>query len=387
LRLLTISKAMSGASYTVISDEARTKWTVRVLAVMLLIEFAVTWRGWTPYRTYPAVPYIPWLHLNAFSVVVFAFACLGLLASLWNRFRKPGLVVFFVCIVFLILEDQTLLSTYIYFGLFAALFILLNRVDCFRLALILFYFWTGFHKLNGQWLTRVFPWVFFTPRFTHWLSYLGHWRLMAAGSAMLEMSISPLLFSRRTRRWGVYLAVCLHLTILLLIGPLGMNIYPGVWAWNVGMAAWVVVLFWNLDEPTRLSPVRDPVRGVAILFFGLLPFLNAFGLWDEDLSFHQFSGATVAAYLEVPQGEVSKLPQSARDAMVGDRVYFSTWSDKDTRIDAYPAERVYHGIFRQVCHQVPDAVLVIMSKPEWPSGRSTDKRESCPTVSTDSPAH
>lgn len=99
------------------------------------------------------------------------------------------------------------------------------------------------------------------------------------------------------------------------------------------MAAWVVVLFWNLDEPIRLSP--DLMQGVVLLFFVLLPFFNMFSLWDEDLSFHQFSGATVAAYSEVPQGEVSKLPQSARYVMVGDRVYFSTWSDKDTRIGAF----------------------------------------------------
>jgi hypothetical protein len=91
--------------------------------------------------------------------------------------------------------------------------------------------------------------------------------------------------------------------------------------------------------------------------------------------------------LEIPQGDEPKLPQSARDVLVGDRVYFSPWSIKDTNVDAYPAERVYRGIFSQVCRQVPDLILVIVSKPEWPSGRTTDKRESCPALSTDLPAH
>jgi hypothetical protein len=384
---LTISRVMSGASYTVISDEARTKLTVRILAFMVIASFAVAWRGWTPYRTYPAVPYIPWLHPSPVSVGVLAFACLGLLASVWDHFRKAGLVVFFLCTVFLILEDQSRLSTYIYIGLCAALCVLVDRLDCFRLALMLVYFWAGFHKLNVHYLTQIFPWVFFTPRITHWLSYLGHWRLMAAASALLELGVAPLLFWRRSRRWGIYLAVSMHVIILVLIGPLGMNPYPGVWAWNVGMAAWVVVLFWNLNEPIRLSPVRDVVRGAVILFFGLLPILNMFSLWDDYPSFHPFSGATMDAYLEVPQGEAPKLPRSAQDAMVGDRIYFSPWSNKDTNVDAYPAERVYRGIFWQVCRQVPDSILVIVSKPQWPNGRTTDKRESCPTLSTDSPAH
>ena len=80
---------------------------------------------------------------------------------------------------------------------------------------------------------------------------------MAAGSAFLELGIAPLLFWRRSRRWGIYLA--LHSIILLLVGPLGMNHFQCVWAWNVGMAAWVAVLFRNFDEPTRLfaGPRRD----------------------------------------------------------------------------------------------------------------------------------
>src|SRR4029077_20887780 len=101
--VLAVKSEMS--TYTVISDEARTKWAVRILAFMLVASFAIAWRGWTPYRTYPAVPYIPWLHPSAVSVGVLAFACLGLLASLQGRFRKEGLVVFFLCTAFLIVED------------------------------------------------------------------------------------------------------------------------------------------------------------------------------------------------------------------------------------------------------------------------------------------
>jgi hypothetical protein len=372
----------------VISDEARTRWAVRILAFMGIASFAVTWRVWTPYRTYPAVPLIAWLHPSAVSVGVLAFACVGLLASLWDRFRKAGLVVFFLCTAFLVLEDQSRLLAYAYIGLFAAACLFTDRLDCFRWGLIFVYFWAGFHKLNAQYLTRVFPWVFFTPRITHWLSHLGHWRLMALASALMELGIAPLLFWRRSRRWGIYLAVSMHLSIVVLLSPLGLNIYPCVWAWNVAMAAWVVVLFWNFDEPTRLSPVRSVMGVAVILLFVLMPILNMFSLWDDGASFHQFSGAAVDAYMEIPQGKAWELPQSAREVMVGDRVYFSPWAVNDNNSDSYASERVYRGVFRQVCRQAPDLTLVIVSTPKWSSGRiTTDKRESCPTLSTDSPAH
>lgn len=369
-----------------ISGEARTRWAVGILAFMGIASFAVTWRMWTPYRTYPAFPYFPWLHPSAVSVGVLTFACVGLLASLWDRFRKAGLVVFFLCTAFLVLEDQSRLLAYVYIGLFAAVCLFADRLDCLRLALMFVYFWAGLHKLNGQYLTRVFAWVFFTPRITHWLSYLGHWRLMAAVSALLELGVAPLLFWRRSRRWGVCLAVSIHLIVLVLIGPLGMNDYQCVWAWNVAMAAWVVVLFWNLDGPIRLSPVRSVMSYTTIFLFGLTPILNMFSLWDDGASFHQFSGAAVDAYLEIPQGEARELPRSAQEVMVENRVYFSSWAVKDTNADSYAAERVYRGVFRQLCRQAPDLTLVIV-KAEWPSGRTTDKRESCPALSTNSPAH
>jgi hypothetical protein len=308
------------------------------------------------------------------------------LASLWDRFRKTGLLIFSLCTAFLVLEDQSRLLAWVYISLVAAVCLLVDRLDCFRLALPFVYFWAGFHKFNGQYLTRVFPWVFFTPHITHWLSYLGHWRLMAAASAACELSVAPLLFWRRSRRWGVYLAVSLHLMILVLIGPLGSNIYQCVWAWNVGMAAWIVVLFWNFNEPVRLFPVRDVMRGAVIFLFVLMPILNMFALWDDGASFHQFSGVSVAAWLEIPQGKEPELPRSAREVMFDDRVNFSDWAVKDTNADSYAAERVYRGVFRQICRQAPAAILVI-EKYKWPSGRATDKRETCLIVSRDSPSH
>ena len=206
---------------------------------------------------------------------------------------------------------------------------------------------------------------------------------MAAASALLELGIAPLLFWRRSRRWGIYLALSMHLIILVLIGPvfsghLGMERRHG----SVGCS--FVLEFQRADAPFS-SPRCDTGHRDHSLWpnADTQPVLT----WDDYPSIHPFSGATMNAYMEIPQGEEPKLPRSARDVMLSDRVYFFSRSMKDTNTDGYPAERVYRGIFRQVCRQVPDLTLVIVSKPEWPSGRTTDKRESCPTLSTDSPAH
>lgn len=199
---------------------------------------------------------------------------------------------------------------------------------------------------------------------------------MALSSALLEVSAAALLFSRRGRHFGVLAVATIHAIALILIGPIGMRYAPVVWPWNVAMVAYVVTLFWNYDG--SLFPVRDMMQGVAILLFGLLPILNLFSLWDAYLSFHAFSGGTMEGYLQIPQGKETELPPAARRVLIGNRVAFVNWSMADTRASAYPAERVYRYIFKETCKTAPDATLVIVSKPEWPSGRRTETLESCP---------
>jgi hypothetical protein len=291
-----------------------------------------------------------------------------------------------LCTCFLILEDQSRLQPYIYVSLIVALGLLYHAVrggelNALRTAVVFVYLWAGIQKLNVHYFRETFPWVFFSPRVTHWLLFLsGHVRIvavMALASALLEVSAAALLFSRRWRHFGVLAVATIHAVALVLIGPIiGMGYAPVVWPWNFAMVAYAVILFWNYEG--SLFPVRDPMQAVAIMLFGLLPILNLFSLWDDYLSFHAFSGATMNAYLQIPQGKETELPLAAQRVLSGNRVEFASWSMSDTRASAYPAARVYRYIFRETCKTAPDAELVIVSKPAWPSGRTTKTLETCP---------
>jgi hypothetical protein len=201
---------------------------------------------------------------------------------------------------------------------------------------------------------------------------------MALLSALLEFGAGALLIWPKTRSVGIAVIVVLHLTLLLLIGPIGLNYAPVVWPWNVAMASWVVALFWKWTERDAFK-IRDPVHAVVLILFGLLPALNLVGLWDAYLSFHAFSGAQMDAYLEVPPGLETELPEPARRVLHDHRVYFASWSFADNGASAYPAERVYHRVFKTMCKTAPDIILVIVSKPQWPSGRTTEISETCVT--------
>lgn len=367
------------------TEERRAQLVANVLAITAIPTFAISWRFWTPYRTFPTVPYIPGLHPTQFSVVVLVMACAGLVLACAPKHRPLGLATFILCLCFLVLEDQSRLQPYIYVEVIVAIGLFHHAVkggelNALRVATVFVYLWAGIHKLNVHYFDEVFPWVFFSPRITHWLSFLEYHptvvRTMALSSALLEVSAAAFLLLRKTRAVGVIAVATIHVVALLLIGPIGMQFAPVVWPWNLAMVAYVLVLFWNFDSP--ILHVRDPAHALTVVLFGMLPVLNLFSWWDAYLSFHAFSGAHVDASLQIPDGKESELPPAARRVLYKHRVSFDGWSMSDTKASAYPAERVYRSIFRQTCKKAPDAELVIVGKPEWPSGRTSETVEKCP---------
>jgi hypothetical protein len=367
------------------NEELRADFTTVVLAMSSILTFAISWRFWTPYRTFPVVPYLNFLNPSQLSVVVFAFACIGLVIACTQKYRALGLGAFLFGTAFLVLEDQSRLQPYIYLEMIIALGLLWHTLKgasltSIRMALVCVYFWSGAHKLNVNYFSHVFPWVLFGGRITHGLSFLAYHptilKTMALLSALMETGAAVLLYYPAMRKFGIAMVIIIHVTALLLIGPLGLNYAPVVWPWNFAMMAYTIILFWDCNE--RILHVGDPIQAVTIVLFGILPALNLFSMWDAYPSFHAFSGATVDAYLEIATEKKGELPPAALRAMTGNRIYFTNWSLSDAKTSAYPAKRVYRHVFRQLCASAPDALLVIVSKPEWPSGRTTETREPCP---------
>jgi hypothetical protein len=130
------------------TEERRAILTTYVLSSTSILAFAISWRFWTPYRTYPTVPYISGLHPTQFSVLVLVVGCMGLVLACIPRFNVVGLTVFVLCTSFLILEDQSRLQPYVYVSLIVALGLIYHKITggelaALRTAIVLVYLWAG----------------------------------------------------------------------------------------------------------------------------------------------------------------------------------------------------------------------------------------------------
>jgi hypothetical protein len=238
------------------------------------------------------------------------------------------------------------------------------------------YFWAGFHKLGKPYILGVFPFVFdpilkHAPKFFHTPSLLFTFGL---GSALVELLIGVGLATRRFQKIAAYGAICLHLGILLLIGPLGLNIAPVVWPWNLALIAFVYLLFIQpkVTSAKEILIPKNKFHLLVLLLFGFAPLLNLVNLWDAYLSFHAFSGSTMDAYIQFTPQNRTKLPPEIRSVLREDRLHFYLWSMNGYNMSAYPSQRTYQSITHQVCDQYSldptTAHLVIRSAPQWPSG-------------------
>jgi hypothetical protein len=262
-----------------------------------------------------------------------------------------------------------------------------RALDTCRLVLVALYLWSGLQKLNVTFVTTVFPWL--VEPLTRLLpTPLREW-LAGAGLAvpLLETTIALALLLPRWRPAAVVLAVALHASVLLLLGPLGHAVNPVIWPWNVAMGLLVVLLFWGVPATARqiLRPARRGWQAVVAVLVLVMPLLSVVDLWDAYLSGALYSGNIREAVIVVTSAVKARLPAEARRHVVTNRtgaelLVVADWSMAEVGAPPYPEARVYRAVARSVCGLAgapADVALVTFGKPGPWTGTRVTTREDC----------
>jgi hypothetical protein len=387
---------------------SRIAWLRLVLAAAFAGGLLLSPRLWLSGRDYPLSPVSPLLPAVPFPLGRAWFALLlGLLAAIALLPRPRACLLAFVGLAGLLgLWDQSRWQPWCYQYLFllAALGSYPWRdpgrdgprreaaLGACRLAVAGTYLWSGLQKLNASFATEVFPQLLrpFFPALAGAGPPLAH-AVYAGGvaAALVEAGIGLGLLARPARRAAVFLALAMHAFILAAIGPLGLDVNRVVWPWNAAMALSVVILFWRTpDLPFRavLRP-RSAVGAVALVLFGVLPGLSFLGLWDCYLSACLYSGTTARAAVYLSAASRDRLPEGVRGYTRESRrepgsylLDLESWSFGELGVPAYPEERVYRDVARQVWSRAgkpPGMALVIQERPGLLTTTRRVSRQDC----------
>lgn len=275
---------------------------IRICCISWIVAKALSWKAWTGNRLLPIIPtsdFIPELpngiHITLFIV---SLAVLSLIAVFPN---KNILFAIVLCTEILsCLLDKMRFQPWEYQYLLTLIFIIACRKekDGLRfLQLLSFlicatYIFSGIHKIGGSFLYVVWDTMVLKQFLGLSNAAISNPFLHYSGLilAVIECGAGLVLLFSKSKLLAVYTLVFMHLLILFVLSPLGLNYNSIVWPWNVAMTGIVWVLF--VDKPVSIDRkfFNNKLNIAVVILVGFCPILNFAGYWDDYLSFNLYSG-------------------------------------------------------------------------------------------------
>jgi hypothetical protein len=312
----------------------------------------------------------PWFEWFAAAMMLVGLAG-AMLAP--RRLAPAALLAFAVGALLLVLVDQHRLQPWAYqFMLLAVVLALADAataIRLLRLLIISFYFHSALTKFDYSFLHTLGQ-QFLNALAGTWGASLDGWsdraRLLAAGALPGgELLVALGLCFRTTRRVALAAAVLLHLVLLVILGPWGLDHQPGVLVWNFYFIVQDVLLFGisaaprqsgeSTDDAMLVESRRSRWLAVFVLVVALLPFLEPTAWFDMWPSWGLYASCAERVQLVVHRREAEQLPAEIQpfvEAMPDDDnwlvVRLDRWSLDSLAAPIYPQSRFQIGVAEAV---------------------------------------
>jgi hypothetical protein len=250
------------------TDDQRIKWMRRLMSAGGVVLFVVTWKLWTPQTDFPQIPFsgllvgVPgWFDWVALTCI--GGGLLGIGACREQTLLRIAIFVFVVAAVCSVALNQHRLQPWVFLLLIHSAYLLTLRdrdaIAWTRWTIGSVYIFSAVSKLDYQFVFTVGKQMLGT------LSGFAGWDVgdlsnswMVALVLLLPLSellVGVLLLIPKTRMAAGGLAMVLHLTLLVVLGPLGLDHQLGVLVWNLFFVfqAWLLFVcrpVQSLDEGT-----------------------------------------------------------------------------------------------------------------------------------------
>ncbi len=382
------------------------EWLPRVWALATLALMALTYPLWLPqsFHLFPQVPWIAaagrlpeWADLLAACCLVVALGAVLLGPSGWTR--QLAFSVVLISAVVLQLVDQQRFQPWAYQGLLYVLawFALPpRRAGCWlRMLVISIYFYSAITKLDQTFLTSMGPY------FLDGLSWAIGWQPQGAQGPWAwwlpwafplgEITLAVGFLWPRGRALVLSLSVMLHLTLLIILGPWGLNHQPAVLVWNAFFIVQNILLF---GPPPRSNSPREPVNPLVRLAEGvflaalILPLLEPLERFDIWPSWGLYAPRNQRVEVFICDSKVKNLPLVLRDRGSRRSLFeeaepqqewlrfrLDLWSLQELAAPIYPQHRSQLGVAQALAlrYQLGQGVRVIRYQT---ADRFSGKRES-----------
>ncbi|MEO6488726.1 MAG: hypothetical protein ABIO04_02205 [Ferruginibacter sp.] len=338
---------------------------IRLIAITWIITKLICYNLWLAERLFPLVPIHTSLSLVPafFHTLIFAVSIAGMV---WFLFfpRKKIMIAILLMEILSCCLDQNRWQPWEYQFLFMGAAYVMSQnekqtIILWQLIITGLFFFSGLFKFNSSFIHDVWQHLILNQ----WLGITNPGiNLVRAGYCLplLEMLSALGLYFTFTRKASVLILCAMHLFILLLLGPIGLNINAVVWPWNLLMIGLLfLILYRHKIEITRAAMLHR-LTWVILLFWWTLPWLQLAGYWDKYLSSVLYGGGVEQLYICVNNIEA----QSEMAGYIQHKFWLIpcssvlpvfNWGVKEMKTAPYPEPRIYKAIIKEWEKRYPNS--------------------------------
>lgn len=281
------------------SIKSKELFLIKITALFWVISKVISWRLWISDRLFPVLPpfeITPKLP-NEVHLLLFiaSFISLFLVFIFPKKTALQVLVILFE-IASCLLDELRWQPWEFQYLLMFVVFVYAKNNNKQLQQLILFliaitYIHSGLHKFNGGFLYDIWERLIL-KKFFHisnaTISNLAvHYSGLFLGIFETSIGIGLLIF--KNKKIFVYLAIVMH--VFLLIFLITININMIVWPWNLAFILFLAILFLDKNSVDfNLYFFKNKFNLAYVFLIGFLPFLSYFSLYPNYLSFNLYSG-------------------------------------------------------------------------------------------------
>ncbi|MCA9068562.1 MAG: hypothetical protein KDA84_06550 [Planctomycetaceae bacterium] len=393
----------------------RLRMAIAVAGLVLIRQTRGLWFGSA--EVFPQVPLVSWgLESPAWLDAVFAWLMVGSLGTLLFCFRRDRVariasLTFAGALAGAVLLDQQRLQPWAWeFAILLLVMALLparQAVVGLRWVVASIYLHSGLSKSDVTFLETYGENLLWVIQGSFGWDLAEAPVMVRRGLVALlplgEIGVAIGLCIPRTRQFAKWGAIGMHVCLLWILGPWGLDHQPGVLIWNAYFIVQNGILFSRfpkseaLDSPVTGSTVESPRWRISlgyllVAIIGLLPFLEPFGLFDHWPAWAVYASRPERTLVYVAEDRLPDLPPEVREFLsegetppdeaerflagkpAWRRLRIDRWSLAATKAPAYPQDRFQLGVALALArdYQLGEAIRVDILSPadRWTGQRT-----------------
>lgn len=353
--------------------DSRELTIIRIVCLAWLAAKLISWKLWISYRLFPIIPvfdFVPefpdYLHF-----ILFGLSLAGIFAVLLMPQKKSFVLAVIAIEIVLCFIDQMRWQPWEYQYLLTFIFYFFyfrnprKFLELLVFMIVATYIFSGLHKFSQSFLVNIWGKMMLKNFFGFSADFRANPIVHYAGLllALVELLIGIGLLFLKEKKILIYGVMVMHGSLLLILGPLGINTNTVVWPWNILMIVIVWQLFYQNPIIIGKSFFKPVFNLLVIVLIGILPIFNFFGLWNGYLSFDLYSGNNEKIFICTEDANANPqlneyLTRNDVSSYCSEKsvsVNITKWSFYELNVPPYRSERTYQIFHREFLKKFPDA--------------------------------